>query len=69
MKAMTAEWMFYFFPLSIWFAVAASAGIAALIARRRDEERRQQKLRLAFARARSVRTQGFSSVERSDAWR
>jgi hypothetical protein len=69
MNAMTADWMLYFFPISIWFAVAASAGVAALMARHRGEEQRQRKLNLAFARARSERMQGFRTVEHSDMWK
>jgi hypothetical protein len=66
---MTSDWVLYFFPIAIWFAVGASAGIAALVARRRGEEVRQQRLNLAFVRARSMRTQGYSPLERSDMWK
>jgi hypothetical protein len=69
MNAMMAEWMLFFLPISIWFAVGASAGVTMILARRRDAQMHQEKLSLAFLRARSVRTQGFSSVERFGTWK
>ena len=66
---MTAEWILFFLPISIWFAVGAGAGVSMLLARQRDAQMRQEKLGLAFIRARSARTQGFSPVERSDMWK
>ena len=65
---MTAQWMLYFLPISIWFAASASAAVTAALARRRDDERQQERLHLAFSRARASRIQGFSPLERSD-WR
>jgi hypothetical protein len=69
MNAMTAEWMLFFLPISIWFAVGASASVTMILTRRRDEQIRQARLNHAFVRARSVRTQGYSPIERSDMWR
>jgi len=66
---MTAEWMLFFLPISIWFAVGASASVTMILARRRDAQMRQERLNHAFVRARSARTQGFSPVERSDMWK
>jgi hypothetical protein len=61
---MTAEWMLYLLPISIWFAAAASASVTAIVARQHDERRQQERLRLAFSRARSVRT-GCGPIDRS----
>lgn len=66
---MMAEWMLFFLPISIWFAVGAGASVTMILARRRGEQIRQEKLNLAFVRARSVRMQGFSPIARSDMWK
>jgi hypothetical protein len=69
MNAMMADWMFYFVPMSIWFAMIASASVTLLLARRRHEQLRQEKLNVAFVRARSVRLQGYTPIERSEMWK
>lgn len=61
---MTAEWMLFFLPISIWFAVATSACVTAILARQHDAKRQQERLRLAFSRARSMRT-GCGPMDRS----
>lgn len=66
---MMADWMFYFLPMSIWFAMIASASVTLLLARRRHESVRQERLSIAFVRARSVRMQGYTPVERLGMWK